>query len=338
MIEVTLYTRQDCHLCEQTLQDLESLQEVVPHQVQVVDIDQDEKLQKKYGHEIPVVVAGPYTLRAPINHKDLEITLRAVQYEFEKQAALDRAIQSGEVRIPVTWGKADRFSLWLSRNYLLCFNLFIFLYVGLPFLAPVLMKAGLTTPAGWIYRSYGLVCHQLAFRSWFLFGEQAFYPRSAAHMKGVLSYGEVTGLDETDIWSAREFIGNPRLGYKIALCERDVSIYLGILMFGLLFSMTRRRIRAIPWYIWIAFGLVPVGLDGISQLISQPPLSLIPLRESTPLMRTITGWLFGFMTAWFGYPMAEESMRDTREFLEGKLKRYLDQSRLVQVTGPDTRK
>ena len=35
-------------------------------------------------------------------------------------------------------------------------------------------------------------------------------------------------------------------------------------------------------------------------------------RESTPLLRTLTGALFGFSTAWFGFPLIEESMAETR--------------------------
>ena len=36
MLTVTLYMRQDCHLCEQARADLESLQEQIPHRL--VDI------------------------------------------------------------------------------------------------------------------------------------------------------------------------------------------------------------------------------------------------------------------------------------------------------------
>jgi hypothetical protein len=40
------------------------------------------------------------------------------------------------------------------------------------------------------------------------------------------------------------------------------------------------------------------------------------------LLRTVTGFLFGFGTAWFGYPVAGEGMRETRDYMEGKLARY----------------
>ncbi|NJD59162.1 MAG: DUF2085 domain-containing protein, partial [Anaerolineae bacterium] len=109
-----------------------------------------------------------------------------------------------------------------------------------------------------------------------------------------------------------------QLGYKVALCERDVDIYGGILIFGFIFAIFRRKIKSIHWILWIVIGILPIAIDGLSQLFSQPPLNFLPLRESTPFLRTLTGFLFGFMTAWFGYPYVEASMHDNRKFLEGK--------------------
>jgi uncharacterized membrane protein len=181
------------------------------------------------------------------------------------------------------------------------------------------MNVGATTPAGIIYRAYSYVCHQFAFRSWFLFGEQVAYPRAEAGISGLISFQQATGLAGNDLLSARAFEGNAQIGYKVALCERDVAIYVGILLFGILFALVRRRLKPIHLLIWILIGIVPIGLDGLSQLISQSPLNLIPFRESTPLLRTLTGFLFGFITAWFGYPYVQESMVENRNYLEGKL-------------------
>jgi uncharacterized membrane protein len=175
-----------------------------------------------------------------------------------------------------------------------------------------------------IYSAYSPLCHQLGFRSFFLFGEQPYYPRAAAAMPGVLTFSQATGLDEdnSNLFAARAFTGNAQLGYKIAVCQRDVAIYLAILFFGLLFGLTGRRLKPLHWALWLAIGIVPIGLDGFSQLFSQLNLSflaaILPYRESTPMLRVITGSLFGFCTAWFGLPYAEESMRETRELLVRK--------------------
>jgi uncharacterized membrane protein len=329
MIKITLYSRKECHLCDEVRLELQSLQNTLPHELAEIDIDTDAKLLKKYGLDIPVVVAGPYTLKAPIDRQDLEITLRAAVYRQEQIDTIDQKVASGAIQIPVVWTKGDRFSYWLSRHYLALFNLFISVYLGLSFLAPVMMKIGWTVPAGLIYRAYGMMCHQLAFRSYFIFGEQLAYPRSNQASPDGLSFEQATGLSDDDLWGARQYLGDPHVGFKIALCERDVAIYTGILMFGLIFAATGRRIKALPWYFWVIFGLVPIGLDGLSQLFSQAPLNFLPYRESTVLLRTITGFLFGFTTAWFGYPLAEQAMRDTQQYMEAKKRRAFAQQEQI---------
>ena len=76
-----------------------------------------------------------------------------------------------------------------------------------------------------------------------------------------------------------------------------------------------------------AGGVFPIALDGFSQLFSQYPynslplFSLLPYRESTPLLRTLTGGLFGLANAWLAYPYFEESMQGVYRDLEAKLAR-----------------
>lgn len=119
------------------------------------------------------------------------------------------------------------------------------------------------------------------------------------------------------------FIGNEQMGYKMTVCERDVSIYWGFLVFGLFYSVpvVRRRLRAVPILLYVFVGLGPIGLDGFSQLLGYPPFSWWPPRETTPMFRVITGFIFGLMTAWLGYVNIEESMRDTRRIITRKLHR-----------------
>jgi uncharacterized membrane protein len=314
----------DCHLCDQAKEHLDSLQSMYPHQLKVVDVDSSTELLKDYGLNIPVVEVGPYSLKAPFTRQDLQMTLGAASDRNRHIQEIDRSIEQTSIEKP--WTAADSFTYWLACHYLAILNTFVFVFfIGLPFLAPTLMELGLVTPAKLIYKSYSITCHQLPYRSWFLFGEQGYYPRAAANLPGVMSFGEATGLSEGDTiadrYKAREFVGEQRLGYKAALCERDVAIYGGILAFGLLFALTGRRIPRLPWYFWLLIGILPVAIDGLSQLISQPPISLFAYRESTPFLRTITGFLFGFTTAWFGYVYLEESMAETREIMEKRLVR-----------------
>jgi uncharacterized membrane protein len=268
------------------------------------------------------VEVGPYRLSNDINKLQLEVAINsAIQRKDHLEEKSDpRYEQRVKKANQVT--RTDRFSYWFSKHYMVLFNLLVFLYLGLPFFAPVLEKLGYNTPAKVIYTVYSPLCHQLAFRSYFLFGEQAYYPREIAHVQGAISYEKITGNTEIDLVNARNFIGNGITGYKVALCQRDVAIYGAILLFGILFVVTGKKLKSIPWYMWVLIGLVPIGLDGVSQLPSLTNYFLpswIPIRESTPFFRTLTGGLFGLSTAWYLYPLIEETMLDTRRIYQKKI-------------------
>jgi uncharacterized membrane protein len=85
--------------------------------------------------------------------------------------------------------------------------------------------------------------------------------------------------------------------------------------------VTGKKMKGLPWYFWLVFALIPIALDGGSQLpgLAQGWPSWLPVRESTPLLRTITGTLFGAGTAWYIFPLMEETMSATRFNLERKL-------------------
>jgi len=242
----------------------------------------------------------------------------------------------------------DRAVYWFSRHWLAVFNVLVLIYVGLPILAPVLMNAGADGPARVIYTMYKPMCHQMAQRSFFLFGEQYAYPREIAgtDLVPIEAYtdniADFQGVSDGD-WpafftAARRFVGNEQLGYKMALCERDIGIYGFVLIGGLVFGLLRYRvkIRPLPLILFIIIGLGPIALDGFSQLFSYWAIpidgseptgimatlsSLLPLRESTPMLRALTGALFGFMLAWLAYPQVEKGMAGTREDLRVKLSR-----------------
>lgn len=326
MINVTLYQRADCHICEQVRFDLNDLKIKIPHNLVVIDIDSDPAMKDMFLMDIPVVEVGPYRLKYPFTKQDLEMTLFAAQDRKSQLEKIDDQDYHQAVERGKTITRADRISLWISKKYLLILNLMVFLYVGIPFTAPILKEIGADRAAEVVYQVYQPLCHQWSFRSWFMFGEQPFYPHEAANMTEVKSFEEVSGITDINDPSrlqARTFEGNEVLGFKIAFCQRDIAIWGSILLFGLLFAFFKRRIKGIHWLVWILIGLGPIGLDGVSQLISQMNLpffsGILPYRESTPYIRTLTGFLFGFMTAWYGYPTIEEAMADTRRILTKKI-------------------
>ena len=327
MLTVTLYNRPGCHLCEQTKTDLEALQSAIPHQLVEIDIETDPALVSKFALEIPVVEVGPYRLKAPFTRQELQVTLRAASDRKSHLERLDDKSYQAAVERGQKVTASDRFSYWMARHYMLVFNLFLLLYVGVPFLAPAFKDIGWNGPAEVIYKAFSPLCHQWGFRSWFLFGEQAYYPHAEAGIPGAITFEAATGIsDQTDParQQVRQFEGNPVLGFKVALCERDVAIWGSMLLFGLIFAFTGRRIPKLHWILWLIVGLAPIGLDGFSQLFSQlpPPYNflhaILPYRESTPLLRSLTGFLFGFATAWFMFPVMEETMADSRRQLMKK--------------------
>jgi uncharacterized membrane protein len=311
MIKVTLYTKQDCQLCDEVKLMLQELDSEIPHQLREIDIEADPVLHKRYVEVIPIVEAGPYTLKAPIDKTQLRVTLSAARDAQDRKPKTSRVSRGQAVGL-------NRALFFISRRWLLFLNLIVFIYVGLPFAAPMLMHTGVTRPAEVIYKLYSPLCHQLAFRSWFLYGEQPAYPRALAG-SSLTTYGEATGFDESDYWGAREFIGTERIGYKVALCQRDIGIYVGILIAGLLFSTVRGRLKPLPLRVWFLMGVLPIALDGGTQLLSALPILSFPARESTPFLRTLTGALFGVVNVWLAYPYLEASMQDVRAVVAAKL-------------------
>src|SRR5258708_28378673 len=65
--------------------------------------------------------------------------------------------------------------LWLLDHWVLVFLVFFGIFVILPFLAPIFMHVGWTELAQVVYTAYSTQCHQMAQRSFFLFGPQPMY-------------------------------------------------------------------------------------------------------------------------------------------------------------------
>lgn len=236
--------------------------------------------------------------------------------------------------------------LRLARNWLRIVTVILAVYITLPFAAPTLMRLGATGPASLIYTMYSPFCHQFAFRSFFLWGSQPAYPRAItgtnltpfeeyaiaspvfrAAFSGYsgIPADQVTLVDLMPFspalqFAARDFRGDTAMGYKLTLCERDITIYIALLTGALVFARVRRRLRPIPLWLYVILGLAPVGLDGLSQMLGYPPFGLWPPRETLPAFRVATGALFGLASAWLAFPYMEVSMQETRMEIEYKLR------------------
>jgi uncharacterized membrane protein len=188
--------------------------------------------------------------------------------------------------------------LWIARHWLALFNTAWGLYVILPFVAPLLMQAGFVTPARLIYGVYSFTCHQLPDHSYFLFS-----PTPVPQAQELMAAG---APDEANLFFFRSFIGNPQIGYKVALCERDIAIYGSVFLAGLAFALIRRRgkLRAPSLKVYLLF-LIPIAVDGLTQLVGW--------RESNWWLRTVTGAIFGVASVWLAYPYVEDAMQEVIE-------------------------
>jgi len=204
------------------------------------------------------------------------------------------------------------FSSWFRKNYMILIIMLLFFYLFFALLAPVLMKYKFFKTGKFIYKIYSNFCHQFAHRSWFLFGEQQFYPAYTDAGSGLRSLHDVFGIFPENIQKSREIIGNESAGYKVAICQRDVAIYGAMLNVALIFQISSKKIKKPPFWLWFIFAIIPIGIDGVWQLISPMNIAIINIssHESTPLVRSITGILFGFFTGWYLYPAIEETFED----------------------------
>jgi uncharacterized membrane protein len=69
----------------------------------------------------------------------------------------------------------------------------------------------------------------------------------------------------------------------------------------MVFGLVRHRLKPLPFVLYLVF-LAPWAVDGLAQFLG--------FYESTWLLRTITGSLFGIATVWFAYPYLEAGTSD----------------------------
>jgi glutaredoxin len=53
---VTIYSRKECHLCEEALKVLQKLKDELGFEISEIFIDGDKELEKQYGEQVPVTL------------------------------------------------------------------------------------------------------------------------------------------------------------------------------------------------------------------------------------------------------------------------------------------
>jgi uncharacterized membrane protein len=221
----------------------------------------------------------------------------------------------------VLW--AHRRILWLSTHWLAVFNTFFFLYVGLPFLAPVLLVNDFHDAAHTIYTAYKISCHQFPSRAYFVFGEQVALCHRDIAIYGTLLVGGILFSfvrhrlkPPATRWYVF-FLVPVALDGGMAMASEwlqagvpMVTLWaIGLIAMGIT-SMILRSQNYLTWhsYLFFAFG----------------PLALIYLQfwgyhQSNLFLRNITGFILGMGTVWFVYPHLEDSFKDFHDQVRAKL-------------------
>lgn len=148
----------------------------------------------------------------------------------------------------------DTIALFMVKHWLALFIIFYGAWVWAPFLAPVFMDLGWTGPAGSLYFMYSFFCHQLPERSLFFFGPQTMY--------SLEQIGRVWSTENQLV--LRQFTGTAEMGWKMAWSDRMISTYGGIWVGAVVYAILGKRSPRIPFWFWIAVGIVPLAADGFS--------------------------------------------------------------------------
>lgn len=217
--------------------------------------------------------------------------------------------------------KARSTSGWLASHWFEIFAIAYGAWIGLPWLAPVMMHIGQIELGKAIYFVYSLFCHQLPERSFFLFGPQLMYSLSDVQM---------AWQDTLNPMVLRRFIGNDALGWKLAWSDRMVSFYSTVWLSAIAWSPLRRKLKPLPWWVFVLL-LMPMFVDGITHAVSDFSGLGHGFRDSNdwlqaltnnrlPLLyagdalgsfnswaRLLTGVLAGLGIAWFALPHVERS-------------------------------
>lgn len=233
------------------------------------------------------------------------------------------------LRPAASTAKPGRLTDAARRHWLLVVALIWGLFVGSPWLAPVLMRIGWTGAGQAIYTAYSFTCHQLPERSYFLFGPKVMYS---------LEEIQAAWQNTNNPLILRRFIGNEAMGWKVAWSDRMVSLYTSMLVGIVIFAVFRKRLPRQP--IWaLVLLLAPMAIDGGSHALSDVLGGGIGLgfRDSNAwlaaltgstfpatsyagdalgsfnwLMRLSTGILMGLAIVWLLLPMIDATAAETQ--------------------------
>jgi uncharacterized membrane protein len=232
--------------------------------------------------------------------------------------------------------------LWCLDHWIIITTVLLGLGILLPFLAPIFMHWGWLAPARIIYALYSVVCHQMAQRSFFLFGTQPMY---TVRQFPVI----MTGNTLADMTALRDFVGNVELGWKVAWSDRMAYMYGSMWAAGIGLGWLKRSRTLKPLNLFsFVLLLLPMGIDGLTHVLSDTVSGITGgfrydnrwLADLTghvlpdwfyigdafgsfnAWMRLISGLTFGIGVVWLIYPHLDRSFSELAATLRAKLIHY----------------
>ncbi|MFH0927199.1 MAG: DUF2085 domain-containing protein [Candidatus Micrarchaeota archaeon] len=170
------------------------------------------------------------------------------------------------------------------------------LVVGWIFTTPLL--AMYKSPAA--SQSYELgkyICHQKISRSLCIFSFPSWAIGDCLAQTGnfrndqrseICADGKSTALPECE--------ASQGYGFKFPVSARDMAIYIGALVSAIAFGFLKKHSdEHVPHAKWLILALIPMAIDGTTQALGW--------RESTNLLRFISGFLPGFAASFYAIPI-----------------------------------
>jgi uncharacterized membrane protein len=232
----------------------------------------------------------------------------------------------------------------IARHWLAIFIVLFGILNIIPFLAPVAMRLGWTASGETIYALYSTMCHQMAQRSFFLFGDQPMYNLDELPVALV--------GNARDMWTLRAYLGDPAFGWKVAWSDRMVAMYGSIWIGAIIYAAISRKRLWKPIALWLfALLLLPITIDGITHFVSDLggltggfrydnrwlanltnnvfPTSFYvgdTLGSFNSWARLVSGVLLGIAVIGLALPYLEREFRSVEQTLAEKLDRFYARS------------
>jgi uncharacterized membrane protein len=215
-----------------------------------------------------------------------------------------------------TW--INRRVAWLSKHWLALVNTMFGAYVGLPFLAPLLLAHGFTRSANAIYWVYQFLCHLLPSRAYFIEGEQVCLCHRCIAIYGTLF---ISGLAFNLV--RRRVKPLPGRWYLLFMLPMALDggmdlasevLQLPFVSMWMLWVIGVVVIGLVAWIVYTQKQLTwPVAAFLACGLLSLAYLQFIGPHQSNFYLRNATGFIYGVGTIWVVYPLLQESFNEVRQ-------------------------